>query len=29
MKIKVGLGSCGVASGGRKVMDKLTEELKW
>ncbi|MGI6493116.1 MAG: NADH-ubiquinone oxidoreductase-F iron-sulfur binding region domain-containing protein [Pelotomaculum sp.] len=28
MKIKVGLGSCGVASGGRKVMDKLTEELK-
>ena len=28
MKIKVGLGSCGVASGGRKVMDKLTDELK-
>ena len=28
MKIKVGLGSCGIASGGRKVMDKLAEELK-
>lgn len=28
MKIKVGLGSCGIASGGKKVMERLHEELK-
>ncbi|KPU46331.1 NADP-reducing hydrogenase subunit HndC [Oxobacter pfennigii] len=27
MKIKVGLGSCGIASGGKKVLDKLEQEL--
>lgn len=27
MKIRVGLGSCGAAAGGRKVMDKLIEEV--
>lgn len=28
MKIRVGLGSCGMASGGNKVMEKLIKELK-
>lgn len=28
MKIKVGLGSCGIAAGGRKVMEELLEQLK-
>lgn len=27
MKIRVGLGSCGIAAGGKKVMEKLHEEL--
>ena len=27
MKIRVGLGSCGIAAGGKKVMEKLKEEL--
>jgi NADH-quinone oxidoreductase subunit F len=28
MKIRVGLGSCGMAAGGNKVMDRLLEELE-
>lgn len=28
MKIKVGLGSCGIAAGGRKIMEELQEQLK-
>ena len=28
MKIKIGLGSCGIASGGKKVMDALKAELQ-
>lgn len=27
LKIRVGLGSCGIAAGGKQVMDKLLEEL--
>ena len=28
MKIRVGLGSCGIAAGGNKVMEKLKHELE-
>lgn len=28
MKIRVGLGSCGLASGGNKIMEKIKQELK-
>jgi NADH-quinone oxidoreductase subunit F len=28
MKIRIGLGSCGMASGGNKVMEKIKKELK-
>lgn len=28
MKIRVGLGSCGIAAGGNKVVEKLQDELK-
>ncbi|XFO65799.1 NADP-reducing hydrogenase subunit HndC [Sporomusa silvacetica DSM 10669] len=28
MKVRVGLGSCGIAAGGRKVMDRLAQEIK-
>lgn len=28
MKLRVGFGSCGIAAGGRKVMEKLTAKLK-
>ncbi len=28
MKVRVGFGSCGIAAGGRKVMDRLVQEIK-